>query len=347
MFFTDKRFLSLLIWSLLFINGLSSCNKEFEDIPTITDNGGTTAGELIETDPNFSTLKAAVVKAGLLDLLKTKGASYTILAPDNTAFTASQISPDVINALPANQLQALLSYHIIPQALPSAKISAGFPNVQMPTLLPLLASNPFTKMSIFVGKQGTSLFVNNVSVTEADMAVANGVVHKVARVVAPPTQLVAQVTAADADLSFFRAAVARADSGQVGLNRLDSVMKFGLANVTVFAPSNDAVKQLLVYMGLPPTEAAFDYIAVPTVRGLVAYHMLGVRAFSVNLPATTSTIQTLLGASPYPPLTIDRTTALPRLTGPGNGGMYANFLYTDRNAVNGVVHKIDMVLLPQ
>ena len=155
------------------------------------------------------------------------------------------------------------------------------------------------------------------------------------------------MTAADADLSFFRAAVARADSGQVGLNRLDSVMKFGLANVTVFAPSNDAVKQLLMYMGLPPTEAAFDYIAVPTVRGLVAYHMLGVRAFSVNLPATTSTIQTLLGASPYPPLTIDRTTALPRLTGPGNGGMYANFLYTDRNAVNGVVHKIDMVLLPQ
>lgn len=326
---------------------MQSCNKEFEDIETPVTNSSATAGELIETDASFSILKAAAIKAGVLDLLKTKGASYTVFAPDDAAFTLSGLSLAVVNAMPASDLRSLLSYHVIPQALASAQIPTTFPNVQMPTLLALLPTNPFAKMSIFPGKKGSSLFANNIPVKQADVTVGNGVLHKVAAVVAPPTQLVAQITGADADLSFFRAAVARADSGQVGLNRLDSVMKFGLANVTVFAPSNDAVKQLLVALGLPPVEAAFNFVPVQTVRGIVAYHMLGSRAFSVNLPATTSTIPTLLGASPFPPLTVDRSTALPRLTGAGNGGRFANFLFTDKNAVNGVVYKIDMVLMPQ
>lgn len=347
MFLLNKKIASLIFALALAAATMSSCNKEFEEIEVAPQTTGATTGDLIETDASFSLLKAAAIKAGMLDLLKTKGASYTVFAPDDAALTASGISLGVINALPASQLQSLLSYHIIPQALPSSKIAASFPNVQMPTLLPLLATNPFAKMSLFAGRQGALLFANNIPVTQADVVTANGVLHKVARVVAPPTQLVAQLIAADDDLSFFRAAVVRADSGQVGLNRLDSVMKFGLANLTVFAPGNNAVKELLVYMGLPPSEAAFNFIPVQTVRGIVAYHMLGVRAFSVNLPAATTTIQTLLGAPPYPQLTVDRSTALPRLTGAGNGGLYANFLYTDKNAVNGVLHKIDRVLIPQ
>ena len=305
---------------------------------------------MIETDASFSVLKAAAIKAGVLDLLKTKGASYTVFAPDDAAFALSGINVAVINAMPAADLKSLLSYHVIPQSLPSAQITSSFPNVQMPTLLAIPSPAPFTaftKMNVFPSKRGSALFANNIPVKQADVTVGNGVIHKVAAVVAPPTKLIGQITGEDADLSFFRAAVARADSGQVGLNRLDSVMKFGLANVTVFAPSNDAVKKLLVAFGLPPVEAAFDFVPVQTVRGLVAYHMLGSRAFSVNLPATTGTIATLLGASPFPPITVDRSTTLPRLTGAGNGGQFANFLSMDKNAVNGVVHKIDMVLLPQ
>lgn len=338
-------FLALIVVALFVTT--QSCNKEFEHIEESTPtNSGQTAGELIENDASFSILKAAITKAGLTNVLKA-GNKLTVFAPDDAALTASGISLAAVNALPASQLQSLLSYHIIPQALPSAAIPTTFPNVQMPTLLPLLQTNPFAKMSIFPSRRNNTLFANNIPVTQADIAVGNGVVHKVARVVAPPTQLVAQIIGADNELSFFRAAVARADSGQTGLNRLDSVMKFGLANVTVFAPNNDACRQLLIGLGLPPSEATFNFLPVQTVRAIVAYHMLGVRAFSVNLPATTSTIQTLLGASPFPQLTVDRSAAAPRLLGAGNGGMFANFTALDKNSVNGVVHIIDAVLRPQ
>ena len=327
---------------------MQSCNKEFDDIGEVeTLKPMQTAGDLIETDGSFSILKAAVTKAGLWDVLKNPGNNLTVFAPDDAALTASGISMAAVDALPAGQLQSLLQYHVIAQALPAEQISTDFPNVQMPTLLPLLQTNPLAKLSIFPSRRNSSLFVNNIPVTEADIVVENGIVHKVAGVVAPPSQLVAQIIGADSDLSLFRAAVARADSGQTGLNRLDSVMKYGLANVTVFVPNNAAVQQLLIALGLPPSEMAFQFLPVQTVRGIVAYHMLGSRAFSVNLPATTSTIQTLIGASPFPQLTVDRSTALPRLLGAGNGAQYANFVATDRHGVNGVVHVIDVVLRPQ
>jgi uncharacterized surface protein with fasciclin (FAS1) repeats len=326
-----------------------SCNKEFDKITSnqIGVIGGQTAGDLIDSDQSFSILKAALSKAGMLATLKNPGSRFTVWAPDDAALTASGISLNVVNTLPASQLQSIFSYHIIPQALPASQIPTSFPNIQMPTLLPLSQTNPLVKMSIFPSRRDNSLFVNNIPVTQSDIVVANGVVHKVARLVAPPTQLIAQVLAADPELSFFRAAIARADSGQVGLNRLDSAMRFGLANLTVFAPDNDAVKQFLIGLGLPPVEAAFNFLPVQTVRGVVAYHLLGVRAFSVNLPSTTSPILTLLGGSPFPALTVDRSLLIPRLLGAGNGDQYANFLSVDKHAVNGVVHIIDRVLRPQ
>lgn len=347
MFLFRAKINLLLLAVVLF--SLQACNKEFEDIeaPAPTAPPSATAGDLIDTDASFSILKAAVTKAGIMNVLKNPENKITVFAPDDAALTASGVSLAVVNGMPAAQLQSILSYHVIAQALPAAQIPTTFPNVQMPTLLPLLQTNPFAKMSIFPSRRGNVLFANNIPVTQADVAVGNGVVHKVARLVAPPTQLVAQVIAADNELSLFRAAVARADSGQTGLNRLDSVMKFGLANITVFAPNNAAVQQLLIALGLPPSEAAFNFLPVQTVRGIVAYHMLGNRAFSVNLPATTSTIQTLLGASPFPQLTVDRTNPLPRLLGAGNGPQYANFVAVDRHGVNGVVHVIDAVLRPQ
>lgn len=329
---------------------LSACNKEFEDytIPQETAQMPS-AGTLIQGNANYSILRAAITKAGLQDVLSNNRARYTIFAPDDAAFIASGLPLAVVNssAVPASQLQSILSYHIIPQSLPSAQIPTTFPNIQMPSLLALPGTNPLLKMNIFPSRRGTTLFANNIPVTEADIAIGNGVMHKVARVVAPPQQLVAQLLGADPELSFFRAAIKRGDVGQTGLNMLDSVTRFGVANITVFAPNNTAFRQLLTAMGLPAEEASIGLLPVATARGIVAYHFLGSRAFGVNLPATTSTIQTLVGAAPLPQLTVDRSTAAPRLLGAGNRGVYANFTATDLHGINGVVHKIDGVLLPQ
>lgn len=332
----------------LAFTSLLSCNKEFEDIGTGTTMpppNQPTIGAQIETDANFSILRAAATKAGMLNLLKQTGGSYTVFAPDNAAFIASGIPAAAIAALPAAQLQAILSYHIIPRGLASGDIPTTFPNIQMPTLLTL--SPPFVKMPIFPSKRGNQLFANNIPVTQADLGASNGVIHKVARVVAPPSTLLVQELAKDPDLSFLRAAIARADEGQTGLARFDSLTRLGVANLTIFAPTNQAFRDLLTAMGLPASEATFAALPVQTVRGIVAYHLLTVRAFAVNLPMTTGTIQTALGAAPMPQLTVDRSTAAPRLLGAGNMGQFSNFVSTDLHAVNGVIHKIDRVLLPQ
>ena len=316
-----------------------------------------TAGSVIETDANYSILKTAVTRVGLLNALKTEGGSYTVFAPDNAAFISSGVTEAVVNALPQAQLQAILSYHVIPNALPSASIPTTFPNVQMPTLLPLPVGNPLVKMSIFPSRRGTQIYANNIPVTQPDIAIANGIMHKVARVVAPPTMVIKQILQADPEMSFLLAAIQRADVGQTGLNRLDSAINFGLANLTLFAPTNDALRPVLTALlpaGIPISEAVFAFLPVETVRGLVAYHLLGQRAYSVNMPATATSIPTLLnGAVPtHPGVSVLATFTGPvvsslKITGVGNRGVAATATTVDINAVNGVIHKINMVLMPQ
>ena len=64
----------------LMLTGLSSCKKD-DPAPTPTQKN---IVEIVVSDPNFSRLKQAVVKAGLTSLLSS--GSLTVFAPDNAAF---------------------------------------------------------------------------------------------------------------------------------------------------------------------------------------------------------------------------------------------------------------------
>src|SRR5580692_5082 len=179
-------------------------------------------------------------------ILNTNGTSLTLFAPDDNAFALSGISSATIAALPAAEIQQILSYHIIPNALPSTSIPGTFPNTEMPTLLPLDPSNPLVRMNIFPWKApGGNLYANNIPVTAADQAASNGVIHTVAAVVMPPSTLLAQTIYGDSNLTYLTAAIARADSGQVGINRIDSLLKYPFVNMTVLAPNNTAFQTIL------------------------------------------------------------------------------------------------------
>lgn len=360
----------LLAAALFFV----SCNDKIEAVPGTPAATGETLAEKINADANYSILRVGLNRTGLINTIGNRGGSYTVFAPDNNAFIASGLSEATVNALPIATLTGLMQYHIVTNKLPAAAIpSTTFPNLQVPTLIQLPGGNPLVRMNIFPGQNGGNFFVNNMPIVQVDAVTGvNGVMHRVPFVVQPPSTVLAQQIYTDPNFTYLTAAIARADSGQVGLNRLDSVLKFGAANVTVFAPTNAAfqatltalITQALINQGVPPATAAttatalassptvfsnpalYGALTAQVVRGVVAFHMLGSRAFSVNLPLTTSTIQTLVGPSPFPQLTVDRSTALPRLTGPGNGGAFANFTAIDRMGVNGVWHVIDRVLLP-
>jgi uncharacterized surface protein with fasciclin (FAS1) repeats len=98
---------------------------------------------------------------------------------------------------------------------------------------------------------------------------------------------------------------------------------------------------------------------------LIAYHVLGTRAFTVNLPTTATNFQTLLnGVIPtHPGVSIAATFATPpgfsvsAATVRGAANPSASNIQinptpapggsSDQNYVNGIIHIIDQVLRPQ
>ena len=391
---------------------LTACNKlELDPVANTQGEQGTTPtlATLLD-DPNFSILKAAVKKAGLLPTLSVPTLRFTVFAPDDAAFTASGISAGVVAFLDTATITGLVKYHIVPQVIAASSIPSSFPNFQYPTILnPFPAASPLLRLTTFPSvRAGVGAWVNNVPIIATDIQAVNGVLHKVARVVAPPSQDLWTKINTEPDLTYLKAAINRADSGvDVGKRiqdalqiRPDNFAAFG-ANLTLLAPTDDAMKafligaitQALVSQGLPPAmaqgQATFlvttygtliltnPYALSPVLgaaitprlaQGIVVYHILssqsgtfalpGIRAFSVNLPATATAVKTLLNSvvAAHPGITVQATfvslapgvSVVAAATAKGAANATASNLTTlDVHCVNGVMHKIDQVLRPQ
>ena len=421
---------------------LSSCNKDLpvaEPIKQTTPTGSS----ILETlnDPNYSFLKAAVTRAStvasptgtLSALLGDKSGVFTFFAPDDNAFKTSlavlglPASIGSINFFSPGQLDTIIKYHLIGgQKYTSAKVTPVFPSLNLYlqssfVLAPPSATlPPGLRMPIFIGKQGPVLFANNIPVIQPDIEVANGVIHKVAFVLLPPSQVLFQRIATDPDLTYLLAAIKRADEGDAA-KTLESALKNPAANLTVFAPTNLAFQQLLtgqITLALIPivtqqlipiitqqliaggatqaeadasapglaaaqapaiaqaqaaalasTPAVFSNPALAsvltpqTVKGLVVYHILGNRAFLVNLPTTAANYPTLLNGAiaAHPGVGLQVTfgpTGVSSATVKGAANPTPSNVFpinptpapngtSDQHYINGVIHKIDQVLRPQ
>jgi uncharacterized surface protein with fasciclin (FAS1) repeats len=329
---------------------VASCNKNVpEAVPIeIPSGAGSTIGDVLNTNPNFTILKAAVTKAGLMTAVSDKNNVFTVFAPSDAAFTLSGISAAVINALPAAQVAQIVQYHVIPgRKILSSAIPTSFPNVQFPTafIFPSPNTNPLVRFSNFPSRRNSQVWVNNIPVVTPDVDAANGAIHVTAAVVAPPSRVLLDTIARDADLQYLVAAVAAADAGVPSGSRFQDYLANPLANFTVMAPTNQAFNNLFAFLGLPQSPSSFSLLPAATVRGIVAYHVLMSRAFAANLPGTPTPVPSLLSASlpTAPTLTFDATQGVKGAKNP----TYSKVVAADRHAINGVYHKIDQVLLPQ
>lgn len=327
----------------------TSCNKDVPEAqPVLFPSAGTTIGEVLNTNPNFSILKAAVTKAGLMAAVSDKNNVFTVFAPSDAAFILSGIPLAAINALPAATVTSIVQYHIIPgRKLMSSAIPTAFPNVQMPTsfIIPAPNTNPLVRFSNFPSKRGDRLWINNIPIVTPDVDASNGAIHVTAAVVAPPSRVLLDTIARDADMQYLVAAVLAADAGVSAGLRFQDYLANPLANFTVMAPTNAAFMAMFTALRLPVSPASFSRLPAATVRGIVAYHVLSGRAFAANLPTAATPVPTLLSASlpTAPLLTIDATQGARGAKNPS----YSKITATDRHAINGVYHKIDQVLLPQ
>jgi len=123
----------------------------------------------------FETLAAVLEAAGLVATLKGEG-PFTVFAPTDEAF--AKLPAGTVESLlkPENegQLAAILTYHVVPGMVMAADV-AGIDEVET-----------VNGKMIDVNVDGSSVKVNDATVTAADIAATNGVIHVIDAVILPP-----------------------------------------------------------------------------------------------------------------------------------------------------------------
>lgn len=399
---------------------MTSCNKELEQFPdgVVVPATGPTLNQVMQGNPNDSLYYKMITRIGLNNVLADTTKFHTLFVADNNGMKlllsglAAQVgitlpvnAPDAffsafISQLPAEVIGGLVSYNTVPQKLMASQIGSSFPNFIYPTILdPSFGdslppfNSPIIRMSVYPST-ANGAWLNNVPITGVDQLARNGVIHHIATLALPGQRYLWDRISADAELTYLKAAVLRADSGvAVGSRLQDFLSTFG-PDFTVFAPVDTAfqktltglIAQGLTAQGLPiqvalpiatqlaSTPNVFNNPALasalsPTnVKGIVVYHVLGKRAFTNNFPTSETAVPTLLnsGVPSHPGLKIKSTFTAPNPFASAatvkdvyNNSPAANIIInaspltpdpigtSDQNFANGVLHKIDKVLLPQ
>ena len=131
-----------------------------------------TIAETAARTPQLSTLTKLITDAGLTDTLTGAG-PYTVFAPSDEAFKA--VPAKTMAELAANKelLRSVLTYHVVPGKVMAADVKTG--NVKS-----------VQGANLGVARAGSFVTVEDAVVTQADVAVTNGVVHIIDKVMMPP-----------------------------------------------------------------------------------------------------------------------------------------------------------------
>jgi uncharacterized surface protein with fasciclin (FAS1) repeats len=159
---------------------LSDLSKKDGKDATITMVSGIakpTILDLATTNPDFSTLEAAVKAADLAEVLSGPG-PFTVFAPTNAAF--DKLPTGTLNNLlkpkNKNKLQNLLKYHVVSGEFNAAEL-IKMKNKKLTTL---------NGQDLKVKVKNGDVYINNAQVTTADVEASNGVVHVIDAVLLPP-----------------------------------------------------------------------------------------------------------------------------------------------------------------
>lgn len=358
----QATYLALIAALFLFV----SCNKDLEQlapIPTPVYPTGNGVAATLAANANYSNFAALIARAGMTTTLNDLTKSYTIFATDNNGMNlfanaasgglvpypapASTVLGFINSSLPVASAAGIVQYLTIGQKFPAASLGNAFPNYPLPSQIILDPTQPFVRMNIFPVRGTPYSYVNNLPLIATDMAAANGLIHTAYSVAAPPSNVLKALInpnpptpLPDTSLSYFAAAITRADSGSVGTARLDSLLNYGVTNMTVLVPNNNAFRTLIFGMvysqvfaatgsvpiataqangavalgpGIFSNPAFYGAIPAATVKGIMAYHFLAtlttstttpyqpnIRAFSNNFSSTPITIKTLVNNGPPP-----------------------------------------------
>ncbi|SFT06955.1 Uncaracterized surface protein containing fasciclin (FAS1) repeats [Zhouia amylolytica] len=310
---------------LAFLLMLTSCNDD-------DDGGGEmmtdpTIAEIAATTPEFSSLYAALLKAGLAATLDSPG-TYTVFAPTNTAFDnfldANGIA--TIDDVPTDVLTNLLLNHVLSSEVTSSQITTGYTNS--------LATGPDdNNLSLFLDTT-SGVEINGVASVAnggADVMASNGVVHVVDAVI--PTPSVVDHALANDNFSTLVSALTRPSFGSTYTDLLSGT---DASPFTVFAPTNEAFDNLLMALGAN----SLDDIDDETLQEVLNYHVIA----GSNVTAGSLTDGQMATTFQGEDLTFDLSDGA-KITDASDA--QANIIATDVQCNNGIIHAVDKVLIPQ
>ncbi|MFZ2357905.1 MAG: fasciclin domain-containing protein [Anaerolineae bacterium] len=265
---------------------------------------------------SFNTLVAAVQAAGLEEALRGEG-PFTVFAPTDEAFAA--IPAETLQGLLADPeaLSQILLYHVLPGKVMAASVADGLS-------VETLQGAPVT----FSAADGTAK-INDATIVATDIEAANGVIHVIDAVILPPAEGAAQEPATAMDIVDTAAAAGNFTTllAAVQAAGLEDALR-GAGPLTVFAPTDEAFAKLpagTLDSLLADTEALTNILLYHVAEGKLTAADVAERGF----------ISTLLGR----PLAITAMRDSVKVND-------ANVVAADIETSNGIIHVIDVVLVP-
>lgn len=303
--------------------GFVACSSDDEGDVMETTN---TIADFVETNPDYSSLNAALIAADLKTTL-AGSTNFTVFAPNNAAFNAFLSANGFANlaAVPRDVLTQVLLNHVQEGVIMSSDLSTGYIE-SMST-----AGADGENLSMYINTTG-GVTVNGVaSVTTANVEVDNGVIHAVDAVIGLPD--ITTFATADPTFEILVAALTREDD----YNFVEILMTQDTpAPFTVFAPTNAAFQSLLTELGA----GSLNDIPADVLAAALSYHVVtGANVRSSDI-TNGMVVPTFEGGS----FTITTTGGA---TVTDENGRVANIVAVDVQATNGVIHVIDKVLLPE
>jgi transforming growth factor-beta-induced protein len=349
--------ISLLALVAVFALIVAACSSS-SDETTTTEAAATEAATAESTSVldlaleagQFSTLIAAIEAAGLGETLEGEG-PFTVLAPTDAAFAeafeALGIDAETLLA-DTETLTAILTYHVIGQAADS-KLVATLDGQSVDTV---------NGQAVDVNVVDGQIMINEATVVSADLLADNGIVHVINGVLLPPDVAAALGEAAapeepeepmEPTIAETVVALAGGDPAEftILLAALEAADLVDALNnpedeLTVFAPTDAAFGSALEALGL----TAEELLASEDLAGILAYHVTGEGVFDAAAVIAAAPIDELPTLNPDATLkieVIDGSVVINEGAEPLGG---ATVIQADVFASNGVIHVIDVVLLP-
>ena len=350
-----KRF-SILALLLAFAMIVAACSSDSEDTTTTEPvMEEQSVLDLAIEAGQFSTLIAAIDAAGLSETLEGEG-PFTVLAPTDAAFDAAFEALGITAAdllADTETLTAILTYHVLPQAADS-QLVATLDGSSVPTV-----NGQSVDISVVAGQ----IMINEATVVSADLIADNGIVHVIDAVLLPPdiaealgvamaddmeeetttTTEATTTTTTEAMAPTIAEIVAEAAAGDpaeftvllAALETADLVDALsGEGPFTVFAPTDAAFAALLDDLGI----TAEELLANPDLANILLYHVVSGEFLAADVID--------LAPVDVPTLFEENTISIAVVDGSVVINDVATVISPDVMASNGVIHVIDVVLVP-